>query len=161
LNKVQLIGNVGKEPDIRTISNGGKVAEFSLATSRVWNDAGGSGKQEKTEWHRCIAWNAKGGGGQGLADIVERYVKKGDKLFIEGAIEYRTWQDKDNQTRYTTEIRVRELIMLSPKGEGGESPGGRSRAVPARAGAAAGSNADDDFEDFPKALEDNDDDLPF
>ncbi|MGQ0764107.1 MAG: single-stranded DNA-binding protein [Gemmatimonadota bacterium] len=162
LNKVQLIGNAGKDPDIRTTSNGGKVAEFSLATSRVWNDAG-AGRQEKTEWHRCIAWNARGSGGsgQGLADIVERYVHKGDKLFVEGSIEYRTWQDQNNQTRYTTEIRVRELIMLSPRPEGGDA-GGRTRS-PARAaaGAGAGAGADEDFEDFPKALEDNDDDLPF
>lgn len=165
LNKVTLIGNVGKEPEIRTTNNGGKVAEFSLATSRSWMDAGGNGRQEKTEWHRCVAWNAKGSG-QGLADIVERYVKKGDKLYVEGAIEYRQWQDQNNQTRYTTEIRVRELLLLSPKGDGGSGGGGdydapRSRSAPARASAPPRAAADDDFEDFPKALEDADDDLPF
>ena len=164
LNKVQLIGNVGKDPEVRSTNNGGRVADFSLATSRTWNDSGGGGKQEKTEWHKCIAWNARGGAGQGLADIVERYVKKGDKLFVEGSIEYRTWQDQQGQTRYTTEIRVRELILLSPKGGGdGDYEGGsRSRAsAPARSTAGAAAAADEDFEDFPRALEDQDDDLPF
>jgi single-strand DNA-binding protein len=164
LNKVQLIGNVGKDPEVRSTNNGGKVADFSLATSRSWNDTAGGGKQEKTEWHKCIAWNARSGGGQGLADIVERYVKKGDKLFVEGSIEYRTWQDQQGQTRYTTEIRVRELILLSPKGgSDGEYEGGaRARSsAPARSTAGAAAAADEDFEDFPRALEDQDDDLPF
>ena len=163
LNKVQLIGNVGKDPEVRTTSNGGRVADFSLATSRTWNDAGGGGRQEKTEWHKCIASNAGGGSGRGLADIVERYVKKGDKLFVEGSIEYRTWQDQQGQTRYTTEIRVRELILLSPRagGDGGEYNGGARARSSAPARSAAGAAVDEDFEDFPRALEDQDDDLPF
>lgn len=164
LNKVQLIGNVGKDPEVRSTSSGGRVADFSLATSRQWGDAGAAGgKQEKTEWHRCIAWNGGKGGGIGLADIVERYVKKGDKLFVEGSIEYRQWQDKEGQTRYTTEIRVRELILLSPKGDGGgEYEGGNRRAFSAeRRTPAATAATSEDFEDFPRALEDTDDDLPF
>jgi single-strand DNA-binding protein len=170
LNKVQLIGNVGKDPEIRSTTGGGRVADFSLATSRQWNDAGAAGgRQEKTEWHRCVAWNARNGSGMGLADIVERFVKKGDKLYVEGSIEYRQWQDQSGQTRYTTEIRVRELILLSPRGEGGGGSGDydaapRPRAAAAdrgRAPAAAAAGADDDFEDFPRTLEDSDDDLPF
>jgi single-strand DNA-binding protein len=138
------------------------VATFSLATSRSWNDAGGT-KQEKTEWHRCVVWNTKS---SQLADIVEKYVKKGDKLYVEGRIEYRQWQDKDGQTRYSTEINVRELIMLGG-GSGGRSGGGDSDAesgsrarstAPAKAKTGAGG---DDFEDFPGALADEDDDLPF
>ena len=109
LNKVTLIGNLGNDPEVRSTTGGSRVATFSLATSRQWNDAAGA-KQEKTEWHRCVVWNTKG---SQLADIVERYVKKGDKLYVEGRIEYRQWQDKDGQTRYSTEINVRELIMLS------------------------------------------------
>src|SRR5688572_14432410 len=164
LNKVTLIGNLGNDPEVRSTTGGNRVATFSLATSRTWNDAGGS-KQEKTEWHRCVVWNTKS---SQLADIVERYVKKGDKLYVEGRIEYRQWQDKDNQTRYSTEINVRELIMLGGgRGAGGESfdEGGgsgasRSRApAPERARSAAGGT--DDFEDFPGALEDEEDDLPF
>ena len=161
LNKVTLIGNLGNDPEVRSTTGGNRVATFSLATSRSWNDASGA-KQEKTEWHRCVVWNTKS---SQLADIVEKYVKKGDKLYVEGRIEYRQWQDKDNQTRYSTEINVRELIMLGGgRGSSGDfdsESGGRSRA-PAAAGAktgAAGSGGD--FEDFPGALEETDDDLPF
>lgn len=173
LNKATLIGNVGQDPEIRSTQNGGRVATFSLATSRSWSGQGGE-RQEKTEWHRCVAWNATKGQGMGLADIVEKYVKKGDKLYIEGAIEYRQWQDKDNQTRYTTEVRVRELLMLSGKGGGGDYDGDspsapqRPRATtPARNSAAAdggsggSGGSSGEFEDFPAALQDEDDDLPF
>ncbi len=162
LNKVQLIGNLGSDPEVRSTTGGSRVATFSLATSRQWNSPSGE-KQEKTEWHRCVVWNSKG---SGLADVVEKYCKKGDKIFVEGRIEYRQWQDKENQTRYSTEINVRELIML---GDGRGASGGadfdsesRSRA-PAAAGAKAGAagTAGADFEDFPGALEDGDDDLPF
>lgn len=158
LNKVTLIGNLGSDPEVRSATGGNRVANFSLATSRSWNDASGA-KQEKTEWHKCVVWNSKF---SQLADVVERYVKKGDKLYVEGRIEYRQWQDKDGQTKYMTEINVRELIMLSPSRGGGE--GGAPRAASgakAKAGAAAGTGASDDFEEFPGALQDEDDDLPF
>ncbi len=166
LNKVTLIGNLGNDPEVRSTTGGNRVATFSLATSRSWNDAGGT-KQEKTEWHRCVVWNTKS---SQLADIVEKYVKKGDKLYVEGRIEYRQWQDKENQTRYSTEINVRELIMLGGGSGGGarsasgefdaEANGGaRTRTTaPAKAKTGAGG---DDFEDFPGALADEDDDLPF
>lgn len=157
LNKVTLIGNVGSDPEVRSTTGGNRVATFSLATSRAWNDASGS-KQEKTEWHRCVVWNSKA---SQLADIVEKYVKKGDKLYVEGRIEYRQWQDKDGQTKYSTEINVRELIMLgSPRG-GSDAEGGRKApATKAKAGAPAAAGAQD-FEEFPGALQDEDDDLPF
>ena len=159
LNKATLIGNLGSDPEIRTTANGGKVATFSLATSRQWNSPGGE-KQEKTEWHRCVVWNARE---SGLADVVEKYCKKGDRVYVEGRIEYRQWQDKENQTRYTTEINVRELMMLGGAGGRGgdfdsDSSGSRSRA-PARSAGARGS--ENTFDDFPSALEDQDDDLPF
>jgi single-strand DNA-binding protein len=109
-----------------------------------------------------VVWNTKG---TGLADVVEKYCKKGDKIYVEGRIEYRQWQDKENQTRYSTEINVRELTMLGGKGGGGgdfDSEGaGRSRA-PAAAGAKSGASGNGaDFEDFPGALQETDDDLPF
>jgi len=162
LNKVTLIGNLGNDPEVRSTTGGNRVATFSLATSRTWNDASGA-KQEKTEWHRCVVWNTKT---SQLADIVERYVKKGDKLYVEGRIEYRQWQDKDGQTRYSTEINVRELIMLSSRQGGGDSDGGSYSAPRAarpteKAKAGGAATASDDFEDFPGALEDEDDDLPF
>jgi single-strand DNA-binding protein len=161
LNKVTLIGNLGNDPEVRSTSGGNRVATFSLATSRSWNGPAGD-RQEKTEWHRCVVWNTKT---SQLADIVETYVKKGDKLYVEGRIEYRQWQDKEGQTRYSTEINVRELIMLSGRSGGGEYDGessapARSRPAPAPAKAAAKPGGED-FEDFPGALTDEDDDLPF
>ncbi len=150
LNKVQLIGNLGADPEVRSTSNGTRVATLSLATGRQWKNASGE-TQEKTEWHRVVLWN-NARSGQGLADIAERFCKKGDKLFIEGSIEYRTWQDREGQTRYTTEIRGREMIMLS--GRSGD-------AGTAGVGATSQSAPKQDFEEFPDALDSADDDLPF
>ncbi len=160
LNKVTLIGNLGADPEIRTTSGDNRVASFSLATSRQWNSAGGE-KQEKTEWHKCIAWSSKG---YDLVGIIEKYLKKGDKVYVEGRVEYRQFQDKEGQTRYVTEINVREMIMLGGRGgsgdAGGDGGGSRSRAaVPEKAKAATSGGTE--FEDFPGALEDEDDDLPF
>ena len=162
LNKAILIGNVGSDPEIRTVGSGTRVAQFSLATGRSWTDQSGA-KQEKTEWHRCVVWNSARG--SGLADVVEKYVKKGEKIYVEGEIEYRQWQDKDGQTRYTTEIKVKELMLLGGRAGGGgddmESAPRRS-ASPARPkSASTPSAAKEEFGDFPGALEDEDDDLPF
>ena len=152
LNKVTLIGNLGSDPEVRSTTGGTLVATFSLATSRSWT-AGNGEKQEKTEWHRCVAWNTKS---FQLADIVEKYCRKGDKLYVEGRIEYRQWQDRDGNTRYSTEINVRELLMLgSPKGAGDareERPAAAPKPAPTKA---------EEFDDFPSALQDKDDDLPF
>ena len=158
LNKVTLIGNLGADPEVRSTTGGGRVATFSLATSRSWNSQSGE-KQEKTEWHRCVVWNSKV---STLADIVERYLKKGDKVYVEGRIEYRQWQDKEGQTRYTTEINVRELLMLSGRSGGGEGfdsdAPSRSRA-PAGQRAASGSGQSEDYEEF--SIDEEEDDLPF
>lgn len=161
LNKVMLIGNLGSDPEIRTTNNGSKVATFSLATGRQWNSPSGE-KQEKTEWHRCVVWNTKF---STLADVVERYCKKGDRLYVEGRIDYSQWKDKEGQTRYTTEINVRELLMMGGGGgKGGDfdldSEPSRSKA-PARSGGGSGGRSSETFDDFPAALEDQDDDLPF
>ena len=161
LNKVMLMGNLGADPEVRSTSNGGRVATVSLATGRQWKGADGT-KQEKTAWHRVIFWNGKGGGQQ-LADLVERYCKKGDKIYVEGEIEYRTWQDKEGQTRYSTEINGRELILLSGKGdssEGGGWSGAKSAGKSTPAAAGAGKK-DEGFDDIPEALDAEDDDLPF
>ncbi|HEY0931995.1 MAG TPA: single-stranded DNA-binding protein, partial [Gemmatimonas sp.] len=117
--------------------------------------------------HRCVVWNNSRG--SGLADVVEKYVRKGEKIYVEGEIEYRQWQDKDNQTRYTTEIRVRELMLLGGRGGAGGSGGEEFESAPRRSApaaarpkaAAAGATGNDDFSDFPGALQDEDDDLPF
>lgn len=155
LNKVTLIGNLGADPEVRSTSNGSRVATVSLATSRQWKGADGQ-RQEKTAWHRVIFWNSKNG--QQLADLVERYCKKGDKIYVEGEIDYRTWQDKDGQTRYTTEINGRELILLSGKGDSAEGGSWSGSRAPAR---AASGKKDDSLDEVPEALDAEDDDLPF
>jgi single-strand DNA-binding protein len=156
LNKVMLIGNLGADPEVRSTNNGSRVATLSLATGRQWTGQNGE-KQEKTEWHRVICWNNKG---SGLADIAEKFLKKGDKVYIEGRIEYRTWEDREKQTRYTTEIIARELIMLSPKGSGdGAGSGEFSRAKAAAKVTPEGKV--ESLDAFPEALDEEDDDLPF
>jgi len=174
LNKASLIGNVGQDPELRTTANGVRVANFSLATSRSWNGPSGD-KQEKTEWHKCVVWNSQRGTGGGLVEVIEKYVRKGEKLYVEGRIEYRQYQDKEGQTRYVTEINVRDLLLLGSRGQAADMDSGstasapRSRPAPARtaaasrapAGATPTEGASEDFEDFPGALEEEDDDLPF
>ncbi len=121
VNKVILIGNLGRDPEIRSFQSGGRVASFSLATSENWKDKATGEKKERTEWHRISILNDK------LVEIVERYVKKGSKLFIEGQLETRKWTDKDGQEKYTTEVVLRpyrgELTLLDSAGSrGGNIP---------------------------------------
>src|SRR5258706_427723 len=156
LNKVMLIGNLGAEPEVRSTNNGSRVATLSLATSRQWTGNGG-GKQEKTDWHRVICWNKKGG--SGLADGWEKYLKKGDKVYVEGRVEYRTWEDNNKQTRYVTEVIARELIMLGSRG--GAAPVGAGAGAAAKGAAEAGGKAPESLDAFPEALDEEDDDLPF
>jgi single-strand DNA-binding protein len=161
LNKAMLIGNVGQDPEIRTIPNGARVAQFSVATSRRWNDKSGQ-QQEKTEWHRIVAWEK-------LVEIIERYVKKGDRIYVEGEIEYRQYQDKDGVTKYTTEIRAREVVLLGSKGDGGgggdwDRGGSRPAASGARSGGGGGGGGGkggSDYDDFQAPPLEDDDDLPF
>ncbi len=121
LNKVMIIGNVGSEPEIRMTPSGSKVAKLSVATNRVYQDRTGQ-QQEKTERHRCTFWGK-------LADIVEQWVKKGDRLFVEGRIEYSQTQDDQGGTRYWTDIVVSEMVMLG-SGQGGPSDGGARGGPP-------------------------------
>ena len=156
LNKVTLIGNLGADPEVRSTQNGGRVATLSVATSRQWKGQDGQ-MQEKTEWHRVIFWNSNY---SKLADIAEKYCRKGEKIYVEGSIEYRSWQDKEGQTRYTTEIRGNELILLGGRGgQGAESFAPAKAAAGASSGAAKGK--EESFDDFPDALDSADDDLPF
>ena len=98
VNKVILLGNLGRDPDIRSMQSGSKMASFSIATSKRWKDKSTQEQKEKTSWHNIVVF------GDGLVDIVEKYVKKGSKLYIEGELQTRKWQDKDQNDRYTTEI---------------------------------------------------------
>jgi single-strand DNA-binding protein len=162
LNKVILIGNLGADPEVRSTQNGGRVATLSIATSRQWKGQDGN-MQEKTEWHRVIFWNSNY---SKLADIAEKYCRKGEKVYVEGSIEYRSWQDREGQTRYTTEIRGNELILLGGRGTAGEAPFTQSAPKAAAAAGGAGGAAkaggkEEDFGDFPDALDGEDDDLPF
>ena len=113
LNKVTLIGHLGKDPDIRTMQSGGKVASFSLATSESWKDKASGERKERTEWHNVVVYN------EGLVKVVEQFLKKGSKIYLEGRMETRKWQDKDGNDKYTTEVVLRpfngEILMLDAK----------------------------------------------
>lgn len=104
LNRVCLIGNLGKDPEIRSIPSGSKVASFSIATTESYTGKDGN-KQDKTEWHNIVLW-------RGLADIAEKYLRKGSQVYIEGKLQTRSWDDKDGQKRYITEIVAENLVML-------------------------------------------------
>jgi single-strand DNA-binding protein len=144
LNKVTLIGNVGAEPEIRQTGSGTKLAKISLATSRSFNDRSGQ-RQEKTEWHRVTFWDR-------MAEIVEQYVNKGDRIYVEGRLEYSQSEDGQGGTRYWTDIVAQEMILLG--GGGGGGGGGMEReAAPARAPRPRQPAASTPFDD--------DDDLPF
>jgi single-strand DNA-binding protein len=116
LNKVMLIGNVGNDPEIRATSSGARVAKVSLATNRAWTDRNSGQKNEKTEWHRLTFFGR-------LVDVVEQWVKKGDRLYVEGRIEY-SQTESDQGPRYWTDIVVTEMVMLGSTGSGGGVTGG-------------------------------------
>lgn len=139
VNKVILIGNLGKDPEVRNFSNGGKVVNLRIATTETWKDKQGQ-KQEKTEWSSVAIFNEK------LGEIAEKYLRKGSKVYIEGKLETRKWQDTSGQDKYSTEITLRnfggELTLLDSKGGsgGGEQYAPRSAAPP-----KGGNDLDDDI----------------
>ena len=149
VNKVILVGNLGKDPEVRYSPSGGAVANITLATSESWKDKTSGEKQEKTEWHRVVFFGR-------LAEIAGEYLKKGAQVYIEGRLQTRKWQDKEGKDRYTTEIVANEMQMLGSR-EGRGSPAEMETesagAAPARsaAGGAAPKKTADDF----------DDDIPF
>ena len=119
LNRVTLIGNLGQDPDLRTTQSGSKIATFSLATNEYWTDRRSGERVERTEWHRVVVFN------ENLTEIVEQYVRKGDKVYVEGALRTREWTDNDGVKRYTTEITLgtfdsRIVLLGSPRGNGNE-----------------------------------------
>lgn len=121
VNKVILIGNLGRDPEIRTTQSGTKVANLSLATSDTWKDRNTGERKERTEWHRVVIFG-------NLADIAERYLRKGSKVYVSGSLQTRKWQDQSGQDKYTTEVVLQgfngELTMLDSRGEGGGAGGG-------------------------------------
>ena len=115
LNKVMLIGNLGKDPEVRAIPSGVKVANFSIATSENYTGKDGN-KVEKTEWHNIVMW-------RGLAEVAEKYLKKGSPVFIEGRLQTRSWDDQSGNKRYTTEIVADNMVMLGGRRDGGSGGG--------------------------------------
>ena len=113
VNKVILIGNLGKDPEVKYLESKVPVANFTLATNSSWKDKDGS-KKEHTEWHNIVLW-------RGLAELAEKYLHKGDKIYLEGKLRTRSWDDKDNVKRYTTEVIGENMTMLSGRREG-EAP---------------------------------------
>ena len=143
VNKVILIGNLGADPEIRHLQNGASVANFRLATSETYKDRTTGERREQTEWHNVVAW-------RGLAEITEKYLLKGSKVYVEGKLRTRQWQDKDNNTRYTTEIVADEMTMLDrASGESGGAPRASTPAQQQAASSPVASPANDEMDDLP------------
>jgi single-strand DNA-binding protein len=158
INKVILIGNLGKDPEVRHLEGGVAVARFPLATSETFKDKNGE-RQERTEWHNIVVW-------RGLAEVAEKYVKKGQSVYIEGRIRTNSYQDKDGVQRYNTEIVADNMTMLGGKPEGGGNQGGGSYANEAASNSANASNSGSGASkgsgsSKPVAYEEEPDDLPF
>jgi single-strand DNA-binding protein len=150
INKVILIGNLGNDPDVRYTSGGSPIANVSVATSESWRDKETGDMQERTEWHRVVFFSR-------LAEIVAEYLRKGSKIYVEGRLQTRKWQDREGNDRYTTEIVANEMQMLDSRGASGETAG---TSAPMRKPAAA--NAPAQQENSPgNGGEFVDDDIPF
>jgi single-strand DNA-binding protein len=156
VNKVILVGNLGNDPETRYMPSGGAVTNITVATSESWKDKQTGQPQERTEWHRVVFFNR-------LAEIAGEYLRKGSKVYLEGSLRTRKWQDKSGQDRYTTEIVAAEMQMLDSRGSGqgggnyeqGQGAAPAPQSAPAQgAAAAAPAAAPTDFGDF-------DDDIPF
>ena len=135
VNKVILIGNLGQDPELRYTPSGAAVTNFSIATNEVWKDKEGN-QQERTEWHRVVLWTR-------LAEIAGEYLKKGSKIYIEGRLQTRSWEDKDGVKKYTTEVIGDNMTMLDAKGEGGGTVS--SAPPPSDQPPPADSGAEDDL----------------
>lgn len=142
VNKVILIGNLGKDPDVRHLENGATVANFPIATSENYKDRKTGEKVSQTEWHNIVVW-------RGLADITERYLKKGDKVYIEGKLRTRSWQDQDGNTKYTTEVVADNLTMLGKSPDNSTSPPSQPAAVTSSTTQNEDFSGPDDSDDLP------------
>ncbi len=156
VNKVILVGNLGRDPEVRMTQNNQKIVQLSVATSERWRDRASGETQERTEWHRVVIFN------ENLADVAERFLRKGRTVYLEGQLQTRKWQDQSGQDRYTTEVvlgRFRgELVLLGGRDDAGAVEGGGARSL--------GGGRDDDYGGGrgggrPAASNDFDDDIPF
>lgn len=166
LNRATLIGNVGDDPDVKNLQNNTSVANFSLATSETWKDRQSGEKKERTEWHRIVVWN------ENLIEVIEKYVKKGSKVMVEGEIQTRKWQDQDGNDRYSTEIVLtgfggKLLLLGDPRGGNRDPNDNASRAGNSRSGGGdyagtAGGEKDRGRQDGRgNFTRDDDGDIPF
>jgi single-strand DNA-binding protein len=152
VNKVILVGNLGKDPEIRNTQAGAKIVSFTLATSEIWNDKASGERKERTEWHRVVAFNEQ------IADVAERFLKKGAKVYVEGQLQSRKWTDQGGQEHYTTEVVLPrfkgELAMLSRanNGERPEADGTSGGGYLPRAGHGGGGDLDDEIPFAPQVL---------
>ncbi len=159
VNKVILVGNLGQDPEVRSFQNGGKVCNLSIATSENWKDRNTGERREKTEWHRVAIFS------EGLVRVAEQYLRKGSKVYLEGQLETRKWQDQSGQDRYTTEVVLRNyssnLTMLDGRGD---NAGGGSGYVANQSGGGGGygggQNQSQD-QGYAPAPADMDDEIPF
>ena len=150
VNKVILVGNLGRDPEVRSTQDGTRVANLSLATSESWRDKNSGERRERTEWHRVVIFN------ENLARVAEQYLKKGSKVYLEGQLQTRKWQDQSGQDRYSTEVVLQqyrgELTMLDGKprdgaGESDQRNGDFGRAGPFPAGGGKGGSFDKELDD--------------
>lgn len=153
VNKVILIGNLGADPDVRAMQSGSRVANLSIATSESWKDRNSGERKERTEWHRVVIFN------EALVGIAERYLKKGSKVYLEGQLETRKWQDQSGVDKYTTEVVLRPysgtLTMLDGRSDSGSSSSYDSGMGMQQASAASGGSAS------PAPIDDFEDEIPF
>ena len=161
VNKVILVGNLGRDPEVRHTQDGSKVVHLSVATSESWKDRGSGERKERTEWHRVVIFNDR------VGEIAERYLRKGSKVYLEGALQTRKWTGQDGQEKYTTEVvlgRFRgELTLLDARGEGasGGYGGGEPAYEPMGAGAGGGGGRAGGRTDPAGPPPDFDDEIPF
>lgn len=158
VNKVILVGNVGKDPETRSFSNGGKVCNFSLATSETWRDKQSGERRENTQWHNIAIFN------ENLIKVVENYVQKGSKLYIEGQLQTRKWQDRDGNDRWTTEVVLQrfrgELVMLDGRNSGGGG-GGYEQSRNVGDYSSSGGSRSASTQEGPSESFEMDDEIPF
>ena len=163
VNKVILVGNLGKDPESRSFANGGKVVSFSVATSENWKDRSSGERKEKTEWHNVSIFS------EGLARVAEQYLKKGSKVYLEGQLETRKWQDQSGNDRYSTDVVLRQfnssMVLLDSRGEGGGGGYGSGGGGSSYGGGGddfGGGNSRPQQRPQPAAFDtDLDDDVPF
>lgn len=158
VNKVILMGNLGRDPETRFTANGAAVCNLRIATTRSWKDKASGDRREETEWHSVVLYDR-------LAEVAGEYLRKGRPVYVEGRLQTRKWQDKEGQDRYTTEIVATEMQLLGSRdggGAGGDDAGGGAPArAPAAGGASGGAASGGARKPAARGLDDMDDDIPF